>query len=83
MWKHLFEPTLLKLSLADVICSVAIALVLVHCFGWRYSFLLVQPIEAFPSVIVFTVLGLVIWPCLAVLIVTALYHLGKIRLGRT
>lgn len=71
MWKRMFEPWLILVSLVDLAFSTGVAHGLVRGMGWRYSDLAgisTQPLDASNSIIAYTVFGAVIWPVVALIL---------------
>ena len=70
MWQRMRESALIALTAADLLFSVSAAHLLVYALGWRYTDwigLNTQPFDASASVLVYTVLGAIVWPILGLL----------------
>ena len=71
MWKRMFEPWVIWISLADLTFSIIAAHGLVRGLGWRYTDLAgisTQAFNASNSIIAYTFFGSVIWPVVALLL---------------
>ena len=70
MLQRMREPALIALPAADLLFSVSVAHLLVYIVGWRYTDwigLNTQPIDASASVLVYTVLGAIVFPIIGLL----------------
>lgn len=71
MWQRILGPWILLCSLVDLIFSGAIAYFLVVFLEWRYvDWLGLNPVpySAFQSIVVYAIIGAILWPVFGLLI---------------